>query len=235
MWTPDGRFVLFQSVLTGGIFWMRSDGGNKPQLLIQSKNLQYPWSMTANGKRLAFIELSENAYDIWTVPIESAGDGLKAGKPELFLQTSADERQPSISPDGQWLAYASNSSGKYQVYVRRFPDNGSLRQVSNDGGAYPVWSPRSNELFFRTEDNQVMVASYTASADSFSYTRPRVWTEKRIAGPLRNFALASDGKRIAALMPVETAANRTNQNHVIFLENFFDEVRRRASGSNTRK
>jgi hypothetical protein len=86
-------------------------------------------------------------------------------------------------------------------------------------------------LFFRTEDNQIMVANYVVKDDSFVADKPRIWSEKRLAnlGVIPNFDLAPDGKRIAALMPAETAEGQKAQNQVIFLENFFDEVRRRTA------
>jgi len=228
MWSPDGRYILFQSA--GGIFWTRSDGSGKPQPLTQSKNLQYPWSFTPDGKRLSFHEQNpETSYDIWTVGVESDSAGLRAGKPEPFLQTAFDERHGTFSPDGRWIAYSSNESGAFQVYVRAYPDKGGTWQISNNGGVYPVWSRNGRELFFRTNDNQIMVASYTAKGDSFMADKPRVWSEKKIAnvGLLANYDLAPDGKRIVALMPAETQDAQQDRNHVIFLENFFDELRRK--------
>ena len=113
--------------------------------------------------------------------------------------------------------------------MRAFPDKGGKWQISNSGGVYPVWSRNGRELFFRTEDNQIMVTGYTVKGDSFVADKPRVWSEKKIAdlGLIPNYDLAPDGKRIVALMPVETAEGQKAQNHVIFLENFFDEVRRK--------
>jgi len=227
-WSPDGRYILFQA--SGGMFWTRSDGSGKPQPLIQSKNTVFPWSITADGKRLAFHELNpETGVDLWTVPLENDGQGLRAGKPEPFLQTPFDEGFPSFSPDGRWLAYASNESGAFQVYVRAFPDKGGKWQVSSSGGTLPEWARNGRELFFRTEDNQIMGASYTVKGDSFVADKPRVWSEKRIAnvGILPNYDLAPDGKRIVALMPAEAPQGQPAQNQVIFLQNFFDEVRRR--------
>jgi serine/threonine-protein kinase len=227
LWSPDGRYIAFQA--PGGMFWTRSDGSGKPQPLTQSKNTQYPWSFTADGKRLAFYEFNpETGVDLWTVPLESDGAGLRAGKPEPFLRTPFDERQPSFSPDGRWLAYASNESGRFQVYVRAFPDKGGKWQISNSGGMYPLWSRNGRELFFHTEDNQIMVAGYTVKGDSFVAERPLVWSEKRLAdvGTAANYDLAPDGKRVAVLMPAETAGGQRAQSHLIFLENFFDEVRR---------
>jgi Tol biopolymer transport system component len=230
LWNPDGRYILYEA--SGGMFWTRSDGSGKPQPLTQSKNTQFPWSFTPDGKRLAFQEQSpETQYDIWTVAVESDGAALRAGKPEPFLQTPADERHPSFSPDGRWMAYDSNESGSFQVYVRAFPEKGGKWQISNSGGVYPIWSRNGRELFFRTEANQIMVAGYTVKGDSFVADKPRVWSEKKIAdlGLLPNYDLAPDGKRIVALMPAETAEGQKAQSHVIFLENFFDEVRRRTA------
>jgi serine/threonine-protein kinase len=163
--------------------------------------------------------------------LEVDASGLRAGKPEAFLQTPFDERQGAFSPDGRWLAYSSNESGTYQIYVRAFPDKGGKWQISNSGGVEPVFSRNGRELFFRTEDNQIMVASYAVKGGSFVADRPRVWSEKRLAnlGVVPNYDLAPDGKRIVALMPVETAEGQKAQNQVIFLENFFDEVRRRTA------
>jgi eukaryotic-like serine/threonine-protein kinase len=84
------------------------------------------------------------------------------------------------SPDGRWLAYASDESGAYQVHVRAFPDKGGKWQISNNGGLYPVFSRNGRELFFRTEDNRIMVAAYTGKGDSFVADKPRVWSEKKM-------------------------------------------------------
>ena len=210
----------------------RSDGAGKPQPLTRSKNAQYPWSFTPDGKRLAFGDQISGVFHLWTVPLESDGAGLHAGKPEVFLQTPADERTPSFSPDGRWLAYSSNESGTFQVYVRAFPDKGSKWQISNSDGVYPMWSRTGRELFFETLDNHIMVAVYAVKGDSFVADKPRLWSEKQIGGlpnAARNVDIAPDGKRIVALMPVETPEAQKAQSHVIFLENFFDEVRRRAA------
>ena len=135
----------------GGMFWTRSDGAGKPQPLTQSKNLQVPWSFTPDGKRLAFHEsnpepgLTSGPF-LWRATARGCGPGSRRS----FLQTPFDERHPSFSPDGRWLAYSSDESGTYQVYVRAFPDKGGKWQISNSGGAYPVWSRNGRELFFRT-------------------------------------------------------------------------------------
>jgi serine/threonine-protein kinase len=209
---------------------IRSDGSGKPQPLTQSNNFQVPWSFAPDGKRLAFFELSSGTgYDLWTVPLESDSAGLRAGKPEVFLQTPATELAPSFSPDGRWMAYYSNESGTFQVYVRAFPDNGGKWQISNSGGWLPMWSRNGRELFFETLDRHIMVAAFSVKGDSFVADKPRTWSEKQLgdAAGRKNVDLAPDGKRIVALMPVETAEAQKAQSHVIFLENFFDELRRK--------
>jgi dipeptidyl aminopeptidase/acylaminoacyl peptidase len=113
------------------------------------------------------------------VPLESDGAGLRAGKAEPFVRTPFDERHPSFSSDGRWLAYASDESGAFQVYVRSFPDKGGKWQVSNDGGLDPEWSPTGRELFFRTADNWIMVANYTVKGDSFAADKPQTWSDAR--------------------------------------------------------
>ena len=80
--------------------------------------------------------------------------GLRAGKPEAFLRTSLDMREPEFSPDGRWLAYSSNESGEFQVYVRAFPDNGDKQPISSSGGHLPRWSRTGSELFFRNLDTK---------------------------------------------------------------------------------
>jgi hypothetical protein len=93
-----------------------------------------------------------------------------------------------------------------------------------------VWSRTAPELFFRTEDNQIMVARYTVNGDSFTSEKPRVWSAKRLAnlGVVLNYDLTPDGKRVAAIMSIEPQEESKTAHNVTFLLNFFDELRRRA-------
>jgi serine/threonine-protein kinase len=230
VWSPDGRYIVFRAI-GEGMSVIRSDGSGKPQPLTQGKNLQAPYSFAPDGKRLAFFEIGPGTRaDLWTVPLESDNGGLRAGKPEVFLQTPADERWSSFSPDGRWMAYSSDESGTYQVYVRAFPDKGGKWQVSDSSGKWPMWSRNGHELFFETSDNHIMAAAYAVKGDSFVANKPRMWSEKQLGtatGGFVNVDLALDGKRIVALMPVETAEGQKAQSLVTFLLNFFDEVRRK--------
>jgi serine/threonine-protein kinase len=195
---------------------------------------QDPNSFAPDGKHLAYTEGTfAGGGGIWTLPVESDAKGLRvAGKPEVFVDTPADERQAAFSPDGRWLAYSSNESGTYQVHVLAFPDKRIRRQISTDGGAYPVWSRTAQEIFFRTEDAHIMVAGYTVTGESFDAHKPRLWSAMRLAqvgtaGLTANFDLAPDGKRIVAVMEAGTPGTPPAPRQVTFLLNFFDELRRR--------
>jgi serine/threonine-protein kinase len=204
---------------------IRSDGAGQAQLLTQSKESQNPWSFSPDGKRLGFDEqASKTLTDLWTVPIESDGTGLRAGKPEILLQTPVNEVNPAFSTDGKWLAYASVASGSYQVFVRAVPDRGGKWQISTGGGRYPVWSRAGHELFFQALDGRVMTAAYSVMGDSFLADKPRTWSDQRV----NLFYPAPDGKRILALIEENKArGSHETQNQVVFLEYFLDELRRK--------
>jgi serine/threonine-protein kinase len=230
VFTMDGRFVVFQSA--GGMSWTRADGSGKPQLLTPSKSLQIPSSFSPDGTRLAYSELIPGAgAEIRTVRVESSAGQLRAGEPETFLKTPTVSCFPVFSPDGRWLAYDNAEGGVYEVYVRTFPDNGTQWQISNAGGVLPVWSRNGHELFYRTEDQRIMVANYRVKGDSFEADKPRLWFGKQLAniGFGTNFDLTPDGKRFLAMMPAEGAESRESQSHVMLVLNIFDEVRRRVA------
>jgi serine/threonine-protein kinase len=231
-WTPDGRYVVFASV-GNGIFQARADGASQPQALVPSQTAQYPRSFTPDGKRLAYSENSGGGGQLWTVALTEEGGQLKAGKPEPFLKNDAIDRFPSFSPDGHWLAYVSTEGGATEVFVRAFPQpasgSGGKWQISTGGGTTPLWSRTAPELLYQSGD-QIMVASYTVSGDTLVPGKPRVWVPKLGASAMGNSAvwdLAPDGKRVAVVTP-ESAEAFKQEHEVVFLENFFDELRRRA-------
>jgi eukaryotic-like serine/threonine-protein kinase len=228
IWSPDGQYVVFWS-LGNGVFQARADGAKQPQALTQSKATQYPESFTPDGKRLAYADSAAGNYQIWTAPLEDRGGQLKAGKPEQFLKSGFNDFAQAFSPDRRWLAYTSNESGKYEVYVRAFPPPSSGHrgkwQISNSGGTSARWSRNGHELVYRSGD-QFMAASYTVKGDTFVPENPRVWIAK-FGGT--EWDLAPDGKRVAVLTPVESVEAPKPDHEVVFLLNFFDELRRRAA------
>jgi serine/threonine-protein kinase len=150
VWAPDGKSIVFrcENPASPGIYWIRSDGGGEPQRLTDGKLNETPNSFSPDGKRLAFSQTGNGGFDILTAAIEGDPARPRLGKPELFLGTPAYESRPAFSPDGRWLAYMSDESGNFEVYVRPFPGPGGRWQISTGGGAYPIWSRAGTDLLF---------------------------------------------------------------------------------------
>jgi serine/threonine-protein kinase len=192
---------------------------------------QTPWSTSPDGQRIAYYERSpETGFDLWTAPILRSDTGPRLGRPETFLRSRAFEVYPSFSPDGRWMTYASNESGTWEIYVRRFPDDGTKVRVSTAGGVVPYWSPNGYELLYRTDAHQVMVVTYKAVGESFTPGEARPWSQQTLAdtGVLPNFAVDASGERIIALMPTPPE-DPQSANHATVILNFDEEVRRRAA------
>jgi serine/threonine-protein kinase len=231
VWTPNGQRIAFASTRADkvmlNLYWQRADGTGEAERLTESPNSQYPTSWHPSGKFLAFWEVHpQTQFDIMILPLE--GDevsGWKPGKPSVFLNTPFNEGLAAFSPDGRFLAYNSNESGTYEVYVRPFPGPGGKWQVSTGGGESPVWSRNGKELFYWAAE-RIWVASYAAQGDSFRAEKPRAWSPGRIpwrAGSAR-FDAHPDGKRFAVVAAAEETEVRRDK--VVLITNFFDELRR---------
>ncbi len=222
VWSSDGRFMFFGNLV---VKWTRSDGAGQPAALLDSKNLQSPWSFTTDGKWLAYLELGSGATQIFTVPLEEENGQLKAGTPEPYLKSTYNETFPQFSPDGHWMAYVSDESGQQEVNVRPFPaGQGGRWKISTNGGTAPHWSRASREILYQA-GNQIMAVPYTVAGDSFVAEKPKVRVES-LGGT--DWDLAPDG-RILVVKPA-TGANQpasAADHTVVFLDNFFDELKRR--------
>jgi Tol biopolymer transport system component len=235
VWTPDGHRIAFSSnrdPRTGAnLYWQRADGAGESQRLTTSERNQLPGSWHPSGKYLAFSQ--ENPVtnpDIWILPMEGdEASGWKPGQPTVFLNSPANENEPMFSPDGRWLAYQSNESGRPEVYVRPFPGPGGKWEVSSGGGAYPTWSRARPELFFMNGNQQILAATYTVDGDSFKANRAELVSDARIGirPRQRSFNVHPDGNRFVVATAPETAIG-VKQDRLVFIFNFFDELRRLA-------
>ena len=231
VWTSDGQRIVYASEQKGGapnLWWIRADGSGDAQRLAESKNTQYAESWQPDGKVLAFEQLNPRTnWDIMTLPIEgNEKSGWKPGEPKPFVNSDFVEQKPAFSRDGRWLAYMSDESGSYEVYVRPFPGPGGKWQISTGGGFYPKWSRNGKEIFYRTTDSKIMVVIYTASGGSFHAEKPQLWSPGQFTdrGPgIYNFDLHPDGKRFAVLKTSSTEQTAA-VNKVNFIFNFFDEL-----------
>ena len=134
-----------------------------------SENLHVPMSISPDGQLLAFIESNPTTgLDIWVT-------SLSDHKAQPFIRTSFNESVARFSPDGRWLAYISNESGRNEIYAQPYPGPGGKRQISTEGGTEPVWNPNGRELFYRSGDK--MMAVDIATQPSFSTGKPHVLFE----------------------------------------------------------
>lgn len=235
IWTPDGAHIIYYS---GSSLWsIRADGAQRPQRILNTKPTVIPGSLSPDGRELAYWEQATG--DIWILPLDlSDPDHPKAGTPKPFGNSNEagarraavpmHEYSPVFSPDGRWIAYTSDESGKREVYVRPASGANAKWPISNSGGGLPIWSKTGRELFYEDFDNRIMMVECTASGDSFAPGRPRVWSDKPIYSPGRmNLDIAPDGKRFAVMQALEPADSTKGGMQVVVLLNFFDELKRR--------
>ena len=223
VWTPDGRYVVFSAGTN--MFWSRADGAGQPKLLVFGRaTIPVPWSFSPDGKRLAYMAQGSGSQ-IWTVAIEESDGQLKAETPDPFLASPSMDTAPAFSPDGKWIAYQSNDSGQRDdIYVRPFPASSSGQGgkwvISTNGGSDPHWSHAGRELLYKGPEG-MMSAAYSVKDGMFVAEKPRVW-RANFSGA--DFDLAPDGKRLAVVVPTEAVQP---EQEAVFIENFFDELRRR--------
>jgi hypothetical protein len=159
---------------------------------------------------------------------------LETRETKVILATPFGEAFPSISPDGHWLAYASNESGGYAVYVRPFPTGKGKWQVSDVGGAHPQWSHDGSELFWRTDEG-IMVADVETGAGTFRAGKVRqLFSGPFQGGPLGvaiggfqfgDYDVAPDGERFV-MFPDSQKAGRGDHAHITLVTRWFDELER---------
>jgi Tol biopolymer transport system component len=231
VWSPDGSELLFTSSRGGEtvVFRKRADGsGEAEPLFADQPDQSYATSWSSDG-RFVLGHRFGALFDLWSVDLES-------GESETYLSTPFSEAQPQFSPDDRWVAYQSDESGRLEVYVRRFPAGSGKWQISDGGGAQPIWSGDGRELFFRTEDG-VMVAPVDGSGSSFRAGKPRSLLTGDYRGGTQglsvqgftfpDYDVARDGQRFV-LFPGEEGGRR---GHVTLVTRWFDELRRMATPS----
>ncbi len=234
VWSPDGARIAFASRRGDknafNLYWQRADGTGEVQRLTDSKNNQFATSFHPSGKFLAFFEQAGNNVDLMILPLEgSEAAGWKPGKPTAFLSAPYGESSGMFSPDGKWIAYLSNESGRNELFVRPFPGPGGKWQISDGGADDPSWSARKPELLYAAiSDQRIMVLPYAVEGASFRAGKPAVWSQTPIAArprqPSRDIDLHPDGERFAiAPSAIDTLGK---QDKVVFVFNFFDELRR---------
>jgi serine/threonine protein kinase len=155
VWSPDGSRIAFQAGRKGvsNIYWKLSSGAGAEELLVESDQQKAPNDWSSDGRFLLFRSIDpQTGFDLWVLPF--AGDKKKFP----FLKTAFDERNGRFSPDGKWIAYQSNESGRFEIYVQPFPGPGGKFQISTNGGGQPRWNKNGKEIFFVSLDSKMMAA-----------------------------------------------------------------------------
>ena len=222
-WSPDGSRVAVRSNRAGnpaGIFWQMADGsGGAERLSTPAQIADTPGSFSPDGQFVAFFRTDPKTQrDIWIL-------SMKDKKRSPFLVTPATEGAPRFSPDGRFIAYVSDESGRAEIYVQPFPGPGGKWQISADGGIEPVWNPNGRELFYRAGNRMMAVAVTTQP--TFSPGRPAMlFAGDYLASPFPatgvTYDVSGDGQRF--LMVKETP--QVSQIRINVVANWFEELKR---------
>ena len=220
IWTPDGRRIVYVATGSGGkqeFWWLPADGSAPAKKLLSGDDRLIPAFVTRDGRTLVYHAMIGNVRSIWSMQV----NGEPSPRPEV--RENFDNRTPSISPDGRWLAYVSNSSGRDEIYVRPFPDHGAAVQISTTGGTEPVWSRSGDRLYYRTA--QALFAVTVSRPVTFDVTGGDVLfaDDLRRVENQRNYDVMPDGKRF--LMIGDTIAPKAPDQ--VVLVNWFTELRAR--------
>ena len=194
LWSPDGQRILFSSDRDGAanIYAMAADGTGQPARVTTSTTTNhFPQSWSGDGETLVIMAGIPADLQVVSIGADSP--------PQDLIATEVTEVNAEVSPDGRWMAYMSNESGRTEVYVRPFPDvDDGKWQISRDGGAAPVWSPDGRELFFRAPGGGDMLVVAVDTEPVFSPGNPEVLFEApyRSSAPGRGrpWDVAADGR-----------------------------------------
>jgi len=226
IWSPDGQYVAYGSwradAGTFNLFVHRADGTGEPQRLTTSRNHQLPVEWHPSGRYILFTEERRGTgSDLMVLPMEATSEGSwRPGTPSVLLGTPANELSGEFSPDGRWVAYTADDSGRAEVYVQPFPGPGGRWQVSTEGAEWVEWY---QDLMYGRSEEVVMSVPYRVLGQTFVAEKPHVWM--RIPPGVLWLDPAPDSSRAAVIRSEEA-----RRESMVLLVNVFDHLRR-AAGS----
>jgi serine/threonine-protein kinase len=220
IWTPDGRRLAYRETRTGtrNVFWTMADGSGAEERLTTGEGNQSPTSWSPDGQALAIVDNSTTgATHLMLLR-------LSDHKLQPLLHTPFNEGGGQFSPDGRWLAYASDESGRFEVYVQAYPGPGGKWQISTDGGTGPIWNRSGLELFYRSA-NKLMAVNVTTHP-SFSSGKPKMLFEGSFLseGPVfPSYDVSPGGQRFLMIQPVDQGQTASTQINVVL--NWTEELK----------
>jgi serine/threonine protein kinase len=235
LWSTDGQYVLYSSNRTGlpNIFRQRADGAGSVERLTDGRTTQFLTSIGNGGSELALFEFTDAGEDISIADLR--GGKLPVTATKVLIKNDSNHRYGAeISPDGNWLAFHSNESGRYEVYVRPFPDvDGGRWQISANGGTRAAWSRDSKELFYLDADGRLTSVKVSVNDKKFSAGTPvQVLKTAYVAGQsargldLRSYDVSADGQRFLMIKD-ESKAPVSSSTPIVVATNWLDELKRR--------
>ncbi|MEE8218631.1 MAG: hypothetical protein V3S03_06660, partial [Vicinamibacteria bacterium] len=197
MWSPDGSRIAFESVRDGqpDIAVKAVGGTGEVEVLLEAEGIQSPSSWSPDGTHLLYYHLdSKTSWDIYVLPL------VDDRTPRPFIKTPFVELRSRFSPDGRWVAYQSNESGRFEIYVQAFPGPGGKWQISTAGGQEPQWGPDGTELFYLSPDrNLVRVEVQTGERFEAGIPEAMFPVSLRSLTTNNRYLVAPDGERFLML------------------------------------
>jgi Tol biopolymer transport system component/DNA-binding winged helix-turn-helix (wHTH) protein len=220
LWSPDGQRIVWTSTRNGSFDLYEKEVSNgKDTLLLRSEQPKFPLDWSQDGRFLLYRQINpQTNHDIFVLP--TSGDR----KPFPYLQTPAMENGGAFSPDGNWIAYNSDESGRFEVYVESFPTHGGRRQISPAGGTGPRWRADGKELYYYSLDGRLMAVSVTGGDASLTTGTPTALFAFRPASAIvvPSYAVTRNGQRFLLSAIVETDAKAP----LSVVQNWTDGIKR---------
>ena len=210
VWTPDGRRLVYSS--NDDLWRIAADGSGRPESLLVANGNRFAGSVTPDGRAVVFQEAASDRNGIRSMIFDSAPASRQV------IPGTFGESAPALSPDGKWLAYQSDETGRMEVYVRPYPGPGGRVSVSLNGGTEPVWAHSGRELFFRSGDS--LMSAAVALSPSFAVTGRRpLFTGSFVSGDTyREYDVAPDDQHFVML------SGGAGRSTLIGLQHAFDRL-----------